>query len=77
MKPSLKDEVIKHLSSLPYEEQRRVLNFVRKLAESGPKGMPGKKLLRFAGVIAPDDVEIMRRVIEIDCEKVDLGSSNS
>jgi hypothetical protein len=47
-----------------------VLEFVIDLAKL--RGVPGKSLPRFAGAIAPDDLEKMKAAIE-DCEKVDLN----
>ncbi len=64
-------EIIEHLRSLPNELQWRVLEFTRALALSAPRGVPGHRLLRFAGTIPPDDVERMRQAIEEGCEQVD------
>jgi len=35
------------MGQLDYEHQRRVLDFARSLAVTGPKGVPGKLLLSF------------------------------
>jgi hypothetical protein len=35
------------------------------------QGVPGRQLLRFAGAIPPDDLDLMRQAIEADCEQVD------
>ena len=67
------DEIIEQLKSLPYELQWRVLEFARALALSVPRGVPGHRLLRFAGVIPPDDVQRMREAIEQGCEQVDVS----
>jgi hypothetical protein len=48
------------------------LEFVRKLEAALPQGVPGKNLLRFAGVIPLDDLEAMKQAIDNDCEQVDL-----
>jgi hypothetical protein len=64
-------EVIEHMKSLPYEMQWRVLEFTRALALSSPRGVPGNQLLRFAGAVALDDLNIMRSAIEQGCEQVD------
>ena len=64
------EKVVKHLQTLPYESQRRVLEFTRALASSTPHGIPGHILLRFAGSIPPDDIEQMRLAIEEGCEQI-------
>ena len=50
--------------------QRRVLEFAHALATSEPKGVPGASLLRFAGTISKEDLDLMEKAIEEDCEKV-------
>jgi len=70
---SLKEEVLKQLNALPYEQQLRVLDFVRALVTSSPAGVPGKQLLRFAGAIEENDLKIMQQAIESGCEKVDFN----
>jgi len=42
---------------LPAEKQRRVLAFAQSLAVSRPKGVPGKELLQFAGILSKDEAE--------------------
>lgn len=66
------DEVVEQLKVMPQHLQTQVLEFVRSLAKAELKGMPGKQLLRFAGSIPPDDLQLMREAIERDCERVDL-----
>ena len=39
--------------------------------EAPLRGVPGKTLLRFAGTIPADDLDLMERVIEEECEQVD------
>ncbi|GBC77969.1 hypothetical protein HRbin08_01455 [bacterium HR08] len=56
--------ILERLKSLPYEWQWRVLEFTRALARSVPRGVPGHRLLRFAGAIPLDDVQRMRQAIE-------------
>jgi hypothetical protein len=36
------------------------------------RGAPGKQLLEFAGVIPPDDFELMRQAIEQECSRMDF-----
>ncbi|AEG15937.1 hypothetical protein Desku_2403 [Desulfofundulus kuznetsovii DSM 6115] len=37
------------------------------------EGTPGRDLLRFAGVIPPEEGELMKRAIEDACERVDTN----
>ena len=70
---TVKKEIINQIGRLNYEHQRRVLDFARALAVTGPKGIPGKQLLSFAGTIPTDDLNAMKQAIEDGCEKVDLN----
>jgi hypothetical protein len=65
------EKVVEQLKVLPYELQWRVLEFTRALAISIPHGVPGQQLLRFAGAIPLDDLQLMRQAIEEGCEQVD------
>ena len=69
----LNSEIIKQLDVLPYEQQRRVFDFTSALALSTPKGVPGQRLLRFAGAIDAEDLQTMTQAIEADCERMDLN----
>ncbi|MBF8275212.1 MAG: hypothetical protein HW390_285 [Candidatus Brocadiaceae bacterium] len=66
---SIKDNLIDQIEKLPYDLQLRVLNFAKALI---PRGVEGKSLLPFAGVISEDDLERMSDAIEENCEKVDI-----
>jgi len=70
---TLVDKVVDQLKTLPYEMQWRVFEFTRALAVSAPRGVPGLQLLRFAGAIPPDDLQLMRQTIEEGCERVDTN----
>jgi len=65
------EEVVEQLKGLSQELQARVLEYTRSLAQSTPRGIPGRQLLRFAGVIPLDDTELMTEAIEQGCERVD------
>ena len=67
------EKVIEQLKALPQELQRRGLEFTRALAESTPRGVPGRQLLRFAGAIPRDDIRLMSEAIERGCEQVDTN----
>ena len=68
---NLKKELLAQVERLPSELQRRVVDFATGLAQSSPKGTPGKELLRFAGTIASADAKAMTDAIESGCEQVD------
>ena len=72
MNISIIDEVIEQLRAMPQHLQWQVLEFTRRLVKAEVCGTPGQQLLRFAGSIPPDDLQLMREVIEQDCERIDL-----
>jgi hypothetical protein len=61
-------EVVQQMENLPINLQQQVLDFIEKLTISSQRGVPGKRLLQFAGFIPPDDLKLMRQAIEQDCE---------
>jgi len=73
MSNTIRAKVIEQLETLPENLQGQVLEFVQALQMRVRRGVPGKKLLRFAGAIPLDDVELMRQAIEDECEQVDLN----
>jgi hypothetical protein len=66
------DEVVEQLKVMPQPLQRQVLEFVRSLAKVEIQGTPGHQLLRFAGSIPSDDLQLMNEAIEQDCGQVDI-----
>lgn len=68
------EKVVKQLKAMPEELQQRVLEFTRSLAESAPRGVPGRQLLQYAGALPPDELELMRQAISQDCEQVDADA---
>jgi len=72
MSTPIVSEVIEQMEGLPYEMQRRVLEFTRALALSAPRGVAGSQILCFAGAITADDLDRMRDAIEQGCEQVDI-----
>jgi hypothetical protein len=65
---SIQEEILNQLDKLPVDQQAQVLDFARTLAK--PEGRQGKDLLRFAGGINIDDLNLMTQAIERDCEQV-------
>ena len=72
MNASIIDEVVEQLKAMPQDLQWQVLEFARTLKVE-IRGTPGRELLRFAGSISPDDLQLMREAIEEDCNRVDVN----
>lgn len=70
---ALKQEVTEKLDSLTPEDQRKVLDLARALAERKMHGVTGKGLLPFTTGFSREDLDVMRRAVEEDCERVDLS----
>jgi hypothetical protein len=73
MDTSILNEVVKQLRVMPPSLQQQVLDFARTLTVSVVQGVPGSRLLHFAGTIQANDLELMRQALEQDCEQVDLN----
>ena len=69
---SLDQYILEEVNKLGAEDQRRVLTFVRSLTNSTLKGIPGKDLLQFAGMIHKNDLQEMAETIEKGCGHVNL-----
>ncbi|MFM7406914.1 MAG: hypothetical protein ACKO3K_09695 [Cuspidothrix sp.] len=69
---SIADQIIEQFKIMPQDLQYQVLEFVRNLTKSKIKGVPGKELLRFAGSIPKEDLQLISEAIKQDCEKVDF-----
>lgn len=67
---SIKENLIAQIDKLPYDLQLRVLDYVKTLI---PTGVVGNSLLKFEGTIPPDDLRLMSKAIEENCEKVDTS----
>jgi hypothetical protein len=65
-------EVVEQLKIMPEHLQWQVLEYVQSLVKAKVRGTPGQQLLRFAGAIPSDDLQLMREAIEQDCEQVDI-----
>ena len=68
--PTLETEIREQLSHLPLEQQRQVLEFARALVTAHVRGVPGRGLVHFAGLIETEDLSLMKQAIEDDCEQV-------
>ena len=70
MNPALEKELRTYLDRLEAAQQQRVLDFARALASKKVPSVSGKALVRFAGVIEPDDLAIIGKAVEGGCEQV-------
>lgn len=68
---AIQNELLKEVEQLPPPLQQKVVDFARSLAQSRPRGTPGKQLLKFAGILTPEEGEAMMKAIEEDCEQID------
>jgi hypothetical protein len=73
MSISVIDQVVEQLRAMPQPLQWQVLEFARTLIDSTKvQGVSGQQLLRFAGAIPSDDLQLMQEAIVQGCEQVDL-----
>jgi hypothetical protein len=68
---AIERQLVACLSDLPLSQQRQVLEFARTLQERTLVGVPGAKLIKFAGAISDDDLTAMSNAITAGCEEVD------
>lgn len=68
-------EATRQITILPYSFQERALQFIKELSKEFARpartGVSGSTLLKYAGFIAPDDLQIMGDAVENDCNTVD------
>lgn len=70
MSETLTHQLQHKINQLNPEQQMKVLEFVREFDSSSIKGTSGRELLRFAGSISRDDIDIIASEIETGCERV-------
>jgi hypothetical protein len=63
MNPSIIDRVVEQLKVMPQQQQWQVLQFTETLLKAEVPGTPGKQLLRFAGSIPADELQLMNEAI--------------
>jgi hypothetical protein len=73
----MQNELLSYLGQLGSEDQAKVVNLARTLANASKRGTPGKEWLRIVGAISHDDLEEMKRVIEEECERVDSNPKST
>lgn len=71
---TVKQQIERELDVLTVDMQRKVLEFITHLSDSGiPPGVPGKKLIKFAGSLSEEDAEELSQIIQEGCEKIDYN----
>jgi len=73
MSVSVIDQVVEQLKSMPQSLQSEVLRFAYTLINSEVQGVSGQELIKFAGTIPSEDLQLMQAAIEQNCEQVDLN----
>jgi hypothetical protein len=66
---TVKDEIIDQVDRLAAPQQRKVLDYARRLTM--PARTPGRDLMHFVGSIDPADLDVMSRAIQEGCEKIE------
>ncbi|HSJ57937.1 MAG TPA: type II toxin-antitoxin system Phd/YefM family antitoxin [Anaerolineae bacterium] len=66
----LAERLLVQVERISVSDLQRVLDFAEALAESRPRRVPGKSLLKYAGMISAEDAEQMRSAIEEGCEQI-------
>jgi hypothetical protein len=65
---------LEQVNKLDDDQQRRLLNYARLLANVPQiRGESGRSLIASGGMFGKRDLDEMQRAIEEDCEKVDWG----
>ena len=72
MNQVLIERVTHQLEMLPDDAIEHVLDFIASLENQVVLGIPGSKLMKFAGTISPGDAESMLKAVEQDCRRVDI-----
>ena len=67
----IRKQILDHLDHMPYELQKKVLDFVKTVDNSETlKGVPGSVLLKYSGIIDEESAREMEEAIEEECERV-------
>jgi len=66
----IKAEILAQLEKLPPHSQKRLLELARGIS---PRGVAGKRLVRFRSQISRADLKRISEAIEESCEKVEPG----
>lgn len=68
---TIQSELLRAVEQLPPPLQREVVNYAHSLVHPRPRGTPGRELLRFAGIMTPEEGKAMMDAIEEGCERIE------
>ena len=68
---TIQSDLLKEVEQLPPSLQRKVVVYAHSLSQTRPRGTPGKQLLKFAGILSPEEAKAMMDAIEEGCERID------
>lgn len=68
---SIQEQIAERVAKLPPEDQKRVLAFVDSLPGNQLHGVPGANWKPFIGSISAEDLDLMEKAIEEECERID------
>lgn len=71
MSISIKQEIVEQIDKLPIELQKQVLDFVHNLVSLEPKGISGKEISRFLGIMTAEEAKEISDAIQEGCERID------
>jgi len=69
----IKKRLIEDLKDLPFDSQKKVQEFAHALLITHNKGRSGKNMVKFSGLMAREDADELKQIIEGGCEKVDIN----
>ena len=73
MAQRIEKELHEQITRLKDDQQLRLLEFARSLADSPGKGEAGKTLMRFAGTIEKDEIVAIETAIDDGCKTVNAN----
>jgi hypothetical protein len=74
--PKLLEKAITQIKKLPESQQNAIAQIVLNILNNSKysiKGVQGKELIKFAGTISSDDLQLMSQAILEDCERIDIN----
>lgn len=69
----IKKKLLEDLKRLTFDSQKKVQEFAHALLITQNKGKAGKELASFAGILTPEDSRELKRIIDAECERVDIN----
>ena len=70
---AIQNDLLKEVERLSPPLQRKVVNYAHSLAQPRPRGTPAKQLLKYAGILSPEEAKAMMDAIEEGCERIETN----